>query len=74
MSPKEMRTRADECERLADSLAPILDDLSKMLRDIAEKWRRLADDAESHQSAHVARLGVLRTGLNSALMGFQCSS
>jgi hypothetical protein len=48
MSPKEMRVRADECERLAESLAPTPDDLRKMLREIAAQWRRLADDGEAH--------------------------
>ena len=48
MSPKEMRVRADECERLADSLTPTPDDLRKMLREIAAQWRRLADDGEAH--------------------------
>jgi hypothetical protein len=46
--PKEMRARADECERLAQSLTPTPDHLGKMLRDIADQWRRLADDAEAH--------------------------
>jgi hypothetical protein len=35
MSPKEMRVRADECERLANSLTPTPDDLRNMLREIA---------------------------------------
>ena len=47
MSPTEMRVRADECERLAESLAPTPDDLRKMLREIAAQWRRLADDDEA---------------------------
>jgi hypothetical protein len=48
MSPTEMRARADECERLADSVTPTPDDLRKMLREIAAQWRRLADDGEAH--------------------------
>jgi hypothetical protein len=48
MSPTEMRARADECERLADSLTPTPDDVRKMLREIAAQWRRLADDGEAH--------------------------
>jgi hypothetical protein len=48
ISPTEMRARADECERLADSLTPTPDDLRKMLREIAAQWRRLADDGEAH--------------------------
>src|SRR5271156_6553616 len=47
-SPKEMRVRADECERLADSLTPTPDDLRKMLREIAAQWRRLPPDGEAH--------------------------
>jgi hypothetical protein len=46
MSPKEMRVRADECERLADSLPPTPDHLREMLREIASQWRRLADDGK----------------------------
>ena len=48
MSPTEMRARAYECERLADSLEPTPGDLLEMLREIAAQWRRLADDAEAH--------------------------
>jgi hypothetical protein len=44
MSPEKMRVRADECERLADSLGPTTDDLRKILREIAAKWRRLGND------------------------------
>lgn len=47
MSPTEMRARADECERLADSPALAHDDLRKLLRNIAAQWRRLAEDAEA---------------------------
>ena len=54
MSPKEMRVRADECERLADSPAPTPDDLRKMLREIAAQWRRLADDGEAHPKPSVS--------------------
>jgi len=45
---EELRARADECERLAESLAPFPDDLPETLREIAAQWRRLADDAEAH--------------------------
>ena len=48
MSPKEMRARSDECERLADSLELTPGDLREMLREVAAQWRRLADDAEAH--------------------------
>jgi len=48
MSPTEMRARADECERLADSLEPTPGDLREMLHEVAAQWRRLADDAEAH--------------------------
>ena len=48
MSPKEMRARLDECERLAESLGPGNADLRENLQGIAAQWRRLADDAEAH--------------------------
>jgi hypothetical protein len=54
MSPKELRARADECERLAESIAPVPDDLSETLREIAAQWRRLADDAEAPSKACIS--------------------
>ena len=49
-----MRVRADECERLADSLAPTPADLRKMLREIAAQWRRLAEDGEARPKPSVS--------------------
>ena len=57
MSPKEMRARADECERLAESLGPDNADVCEILRGIAEQWRKLADYEKALSKApwHVVR-------------------
>jgi hypothetical protein len=46
MSPAEMRARADQCERLANSLGPSNSEYSLVLREVAEQWRWLANNAD----------------------------
>jgi hypothetical protein len=58
MSPTEIRARADECERLADSLAPTPNELREMLREIAAQWRRLADDGETRATPSMSPFDV----------------
>jgi len=51
MSPEEMRARADECERLAESLGPDSAEIRQNLFVIATQWRRLAENGKVHAKA-----------------------
>jgi hypothetical protein len=48
VSPEQMRTRADECERLAKSLGPDSLEIRATLFGVAEQWRKLADNEKAH--------------------------
>jgi hypothetical protein len=65
MSPAEMRARADQCDRLANSLGPSNGEYSSVLQEVAEQWRWLANDADK-PAISAGRASLMRRSLATA--------